>query len=145
MQDSPTEQEEDDHSTKKDPFILLGPAFNHSDCVSADTQSVGDAVQPALRALQYLTLLAEIRQHSAPTIDELIKLRICCCKERLLAYGMDFPVVVCGGSTEAESGTRVGVMVGKGGCLRKGGLRIWVLRSRGVVRTSAKELVAVCN
>lgn len=61
MQDSPAEEEEDDHATPEYPFILLRSSFDHPDRVPTDTQSVGDAVQPALRALQYLSLLAEVR------------------------------------------------------------------------------------
>lgn len=61
MQDGPTKQEEHHYPNPKDPLVLLRAPFDLSNRVSADTQRIGDTVQPALRALQHFSLLSQIR------------------------------------------------------------------------------------
>ena len=68
MYHKPTKGYEYHHSTPEYPLILLRPPLHHSYRITTDSQCIRHTVQFSLCPFQHLTLLAQITQHSAPTI-----------------------------------------------------------------------------
>lgn len=78
--------------------------LHHSDGISANTQRVSNAVQPALGTLEDVALLSKICQNSAPTVQEIIELVVGIGEEGLFAKGVALPIVIGWACAEAESG-----------------------------------------
>jgi hypothetical protein len=89
----PAEQEEDNDSCPKNPLILLGSPFNHTNSIATDTQRIGYAVQSFLRPLEHLSLLTEVAQDSPTSIQEFVKLVGCVLEEGVFAKHVTFTVV----------------------------------------------------
>lgn len=143
MQHGPAKQEEQDHTPPEHPLVLLRPSLYHPDRVPADPQCVRNAVQPTLRPLEYLALLAQIRKHRTPAVEELVQLIVCVGEERLLAQRVGFAVIVCRGSAEAEARSGGRRVRKRGGRWWKRGLRVGVLRGRTVMGTASQKFVTV--
>lgn len=144
MNHEPAKQEEDNDARDKDPLVLAGTALHHADRVAAHAQRVGDAVQPLLRVLERLALLAQVPQHGLPARDEVVQGMVGVVEEVLLAKGMRLAEVVAGARRQRGA---------VGACVpglerrvrhrrRRRGAGVGVLR-RGVVRSPAEELGAV--
>jgi len=154
MQHQPTEQKEHHHARPKYPLILLCPPLHHANCIPADSQRIRHIIQPPLRPLEHLALVAQIAQHGAPPVQKLVELRVGLRKEGVLAEGVRLAGSV--GVGMRVGGVRVcrvcvGVRVwgacggkgrGGGGVRGERGLGVGVLRRAGVVGTAAEEFGA---
>lgn len=83
MNHQPTKQKENNHASPKYPFILLCSPLHPSNCITTDPQRIPDTVQPPLCILEDITLLSQILQHGAATIEKLVQLGVCLRKEGL--------------------------------------------------------------
>lgn len=154
MQHQPTKQKENHHARPKYPLILLRPPLHHPNRIPANPQRIRHIVQPPLRALEHLALVAQIAQHGAPPVQKLVELRVGLRKEGVLAEGVRLARGV--GVSVRTYGVgvccvRVGVRVwgacggeGRRGAWVRGerGLGVGVLGRASVVGTAAEELGA---
>jgi hypothetical protein len=88
VQNRPAKQKENQHSTPENPLILARAPLDHANGIAAHAQRIGHAIQAALRALEDLALLAQIGEHSAPAVQEVIELVVRAGEEGLLAQGV---------------------------------------------------------
>ena len=137
----PAEQEEHNHTSPKDPLILPRSPLHHANRISTDPQRARHVIQPPLRALQHVTLRAQVAQHRAPALEILIELRIRLRKERLLPQRMGFARGLL--VARAERQATVGAGRRERGLLRERGRDVGVLRGAGLVGAAAEELGAV--
>ena len=96
FQNQETKHKEDDNAGPEDPSVLSGPSLHHPDRVSADAERVCNPVQPPLRPLEHLPLVAEIAEHGAAALDVLVELGVRGRGEGLFAHGVSFARHVCG-------------------------------------------------
>lgn len=68
VDDQPTEQEENYHSTPENPLVLLRSPLDHAYCIATNTQGVCNGVQPPLCALEHVPLLPQIAQHRSSSV-----------------------------------------------------------------------------
>ena len=116
MNHQPAKHKEDDHTTIENPLVLHGPPLHHPNGITTDTQRISHAIQFPLRPLQHLPLVAQIAQHGAAAIQELVELVGRLAEESVLAQDVAFAVVV------AALGRAGGVWVRSVRGVRVGGL-----------------------
>lgn len=68
VDDQPAEQEKDHHPTPEDPFILLRSPLHHTYGITTNTQGICNSVKPPLCALEHIPLLAQVAEHSPPSV-----------------------------------------------------------------------------
>jgi hypothetical protein len=88
VQNRPAKQKENQHTTPENPLILARAPLDHPNGIAAHAQRIGNAIQAALRAFEDLALLAQIGEHGAAAVQEVVKLVVRAGEEGLLAQGV---------------------------------------------------------
>lgn len=94
--DQKAKHKEDDNPGPEDPSVLSCPSLHHPDRVPADAERVRNPVQPPLCSLEHLSLVAEIAEHGAATLDVFVELGVRGRGEGLFAQGVGLTRHVCG-------------------------------------------------
>lgn len=154
-QHQPNKPKKHHDARPKDPLILPGPPLHHANRIPGNAQRVRDRVQPLLRALQNVALLAQVAQHGAAALEELVQLRRRLRHEGLLAQRVRLAGGVGGGGAEGGGGGGgVGVGARRGLVVRipvleervrgRGlGVGVGVFWGGGLVGAAAEEFAAV--
>jgi len=142
VEDQPAKQEEDDYAGKEDPLVLARAPLDHADGVAADAQRVGDAVQPLLRVLEHLALVAQVAQDRLSPGNVVVERAVRVGEEVLLAQRVRLAHLVGRARRQGAAAVRVAPRLKGRVGRRRRGVGVGVLR-RGVVRPPAQELCPV--